>query len=129
MSYHRRGQGRRAMSGLTSQAPGAPVFLRALSGSTSQAPGAPVSTYALSGAPAWYRKQGLGSLGDDTLDAQAQAQWRTEMLAGQRALIDAQKTWAAGDKNQKWIQIGVTAAIPLFAAIWRLLGIGARKST
>jgi hypothetical protein len=82
------------------------------------------------------------SLGDDTLSAMAMPapavpavsvaeaadnQWKADMLSGQRSLIAAQKTWAEGDHFQKWVQIAVTASIPLFGAAWRALGIGRKK--
>lgn len=122
MSYHRKG-----LSGLASRAPGRMVSTTAL--------GAYVAPNLVPGrrmVPDWYQQKmgsALGSLGDDTLDAAASdAQWKADMLAGQRDLIAAQKVWAKGDETQKWIQIGVTAAIPLFAALWRALGIGRRKT-
>lgn len=107
MSYHRRTPrvtlGPRGMSGVTSQPPRGRVARNALG---------------LHGT----------SLGDDTLSAAAsEAQWKADMLGGQQQLIAAQKQWAEGDKLQKWIQIGVTASIPVFGAIWRMLGIGRRR--
>jgi hypothetical protein len=51
-------------------------------------------------------------------------QERSIKLAEQ--LLEAQRRWAEGDKTQKWIQIGVTASIPLFAAIWRAIGLRRR---
>jgi len=123
MSYHHRRP--RALSGNASHAPGAPVSRDAL--------GAYVSPRLVPGrsiVPSWYQAMQGTSLGDDTLDAQkADAQWRAEMLDGQRQLIAAQKVWAQGDEFQKWVQIGVTASIPLFGALWRVLGIGRRKSS
>ncbi len=120
MSYHRR-----SLSGLASRAPGRPVSTSAL--------GAYVPPNLVPGrkmVPSWYQQMnGLGSLGDDTIGAvSTDAQWKADMLAGQRELIAAQKKWAQGDEFQKWIQIGVTAAIPVFAAVWRALGIGRRKT-
>lgn len=121
MSYHRK-----SLSGVTSQPPGRPVSRSAF--------GAYVPPNLVPGrkmVPSWYQAmQGtLGSLGDDTIAAAAtDAQWKADMLAGQRQLIEAQKKWAQGDELQKWIQIGVTAAIPVFAALWRVLGIGRRKT-
>jgi hypothetical protein len=89
--------------------------------------GAPDWYVAMQGPPDWYRQMEGSSLGDDTLDAMASAQWRKDMLDGQRALRDAQQHWAEGDRTQKWIMIGVTASIPVFGAIWRALGVGRKK--
>jgi hypothetical protein len=78
--------------------------------------------------PAWYRAMQGTALGDDTLDAmKVDAQWKSDLLAGQRELIAAQRKWAQGDSFQKWIAIGATLAIPLSAAVWRALGIGRRR--
>lgn len=129
MSYHRRG-----LSGVTSQRPGRPVSMRAL-GAT-QAQNAARAADVARRLPRWYAAmQGLGSLGDDTLSATspsaaasaavaaaADAQWRKDMLDGQRKIAEQLK----GDHFQKWVQIGVTASIPVFAAIWRSFGIGRR---
>ncbi len=72
----------------------------------------------------------LGSLGDDTLGAQApqsDAEWKAEMLRLSRAQLEAHKTWADGDRFQKWIAIAATVMIPVSAAIWRRFGVGRRK--
>ena len=127
---------RRSLSGVTSQPPGRPVSRRAL-------------PYALSGddlelvaykdprpifshgrIPRWVRDMqsvGNSSLGDDTLDATTA--YQQEALKLQRDLLTAHKTWADGDRFQKWLAIGATLAIPLSAAIWRALGIGRRRSS
>ena len=69
----------------------------------------------------------LGSLGDDTLDAMTDPQWKAAVLANQRELIEQHKHWADGDRMQKWISIAATLSIPLAAALWRKFGIGARR--
>lgn len=122
------------------------IVRRQLAGTTSQPPRPPVSRFALGDTvklreypdPApiysrgkistWVRvMQSVGgtSLGDDTLDATAK--WQQDMLASNNAILEAHKHWADGDRMQKWIAIGVTASIPVFAAIWRALGIGRRR--
>lgn len=157
MSYHRKGRRRVvALSGLASRAPGRSVASSALTpprgfgasaieydygGSVRPIEKAPPSPppvklvagrrmvprgqrYVL-GAPDWYEKmQGLGSLGDDTLAATTVQQQQLE--AQQQTLAAIQKQ-AEGDRFQKWIQIGVTASIPVFGALWRALGIGRRR--
>jgi hypothetical protein len=115
---------RRGLSGVTSQRPGRPVS--ALGGT--QAQNARRAADVSRRLPKWYAAmQGVGSLGDDTLsaaDAVANAQWRKDMLDGQRQIAEQLK----GDRFQKWVQIGVTASIPVFAAIWRSFGIGRRRA-
>lgn len=138
---------RPALSGISSQRPGAPVFTNAL-GATAypgmrmaprRPPPPPQRPHTLrssvrpppwyrqlGGPPDWYQSMSNSTLGGDTIGGMSEEQWRAEMLAGQQALVAAQKHWADGDKMQKWIQIGVTASIPLAAAVWRALGIGRR---
>lgn len=68
----------------------------------------------------------LGSLGDDTLDAQStfdDVQWKKDMLAEAKAQVVAHETWAAGDRLQKWIAIAATVSIPVFSVIWKKLGV------
>lgn len=52
---------------------------------------------------------------------------RERMEQYQKELLAAQRHWAEGDKFQKWVQIGATVSIPVFAAIWRLIGVGRRR--
>ena len=88
---------------------------RAMGGLTSQPPGRPISVFA------------LGSLGDvpdgSSLATPTLAQptidntWQQQMLAGQQAMLKQLQ----GDRLQKWVQIGVTASIPLFGAIWKMI--------
>lgn len=136
MSYRRRVRRRLGLSGITSQPPGRSVsayalgstsagsrgssrtfwnaggWLSGMGGITSQPPGRSVSAYA------------LGSLGDDAPTSDLS----TPTLA-QPTVVDPQtRAWQAemldqlkGDKTQKWIQIAVTASIPLFGAIWKMI--------
>lgn len=127
MSYTRR----RGLAGVSSQPPGRPVILRSgaslpLGGVSSQPPGLPVATRSLSG---------LGSLGADEssitaptlIDPAETRAYRQRMEKYQQDLIAAQRHWAEGDKFQKWVQIGATVSIPVFAAIWRLIGVGRKR--
>jgi hypothetical protein len=49
------------------------------------------------------------------------AEWRRAMLATQRETRDWQKKWVIEDKKVRHLQIAATLAIPLVAAIWKLL--------
>ncbi len=67
--------------------------------------------------------RGLGSLGDDSPTA-PMGDMASQQLAELRRISEFQRQWVAaveGEKLQKWIQIGVTASIPLFAALWRII--------
>lgn len=75
----------------------------------------------LGGVPDWYRQMQGTTLGDDSIGAMTEAEFRREMLSNQKALLEAHKHWADGDKLQKWIAIGATLSIPLAAAIWKLI--------
>lgn len=148
MSYRRHLSRRHALAGITSQPPGRAVsayalgstagrkggrstsgtsrvmwnagqWLSGLSGITSQPPGRAVSAYA------------LGSLGDDaptsdlstptlaqpTVTDPATVAYQQASLANQQTMIKQLQ----GDHLQKWVQIAVTASIPLFGAIWKLI--------
>lgn len=133
------------MGGLTSQPPGPGVNVYALGaakvgrkggqhvsrprgalgGLTSQPPGRPVSMFS------------LGSLGDDVpttglttptlaqptiVDPQTAA-WQQASLQNQQTMIRQLQ----GDRVQKWVQIAVTASIPLFGALWKLIFGAARE--
>lgn len=118
---------RRALAGVASRGPGRLVSARSLGGIVMDPPRRPL--YSRGKVPDWYRAMQGTSLGDDSLDAMnADAQWKKDLLAGQRELIAAQKQWATGDRFQKWVAIGATLAIPLSAAIWRALGVGRRRA-
>lgn len=118
----RSGRVRQALGGITSQPPPRPRSMFAL--------GATPDWYrAMSGPPDWYRA--MGSLGDDapsptTLSTptitDSTAQWQGAVLANQQAMLKQLQ----GDHLQKWVQIAVTASIPLFGAIWKLI-FGAAK--
>lgn len=80
--------------------------------------------------PRIYGGRSLGSLGNDTLSAQDpinDQDWKREMLELQRQQLAAHRTWADGDKFQKWIAIAATIMIPVSAAIWKKLGIGRKR--
>lgn len=122
--YARRRRVRRGLGGVSSQPPGRPVSGRALvslSGVSSQPPGLPVANRALAA---------LGSLGADdaaittpTLVDPETRDYRRRMEKYQQDLIAGQR----GDHIQKWVQIAATVSIPVFAAIWRLIGVGRRR--
>jgi hypothetical protein len=64
---------------------------------------------------------GLG----DTLAAgtpDSQVAYQTASLAELKNISAWQQRWVEKDEQQRWIQIGATIAIPLFAAGWKLLG-------
>lgn len=111
------------MGGVTSRA-GRVVSRRAL-----QAMGAVPDWYKqqMGGVPDWYKAMNGTTLGDDTIGAMSDEQFKRELLDGQQKLLVAHEHWADGDRMQKWIAIGATLAIPLSAAIWRALGIGRRR--
>lgn len=111
MSYHKR---RRALGADTSHGP---AWYRAMGGVQSQPP----PRYARTRIPALA---GLGSLGDDpqgstTLSSPTVSdrtfQWQDQMLAE----VSAGRKALEREELQKWLQIGATISIPLFAAIWR----------
>jgi len=69
----------------------------------------------------------LGTLGDDTPSIDAtQTQWQQDLLATAKESRDWQARWVKKDETQRWIQIGATVCIPLFAALWR--GIFGRRA-
>lgn len=116
MGYLRRP---RTLSGVSSQPPGKRIQLSVpLSGVSSQPPGLPVARRAF---------MSLGSLADDAtptvVDPETRA-YRQRMEKYQQDLIAGQQA----DKMQKWIAIGATISIPVFAAIWRLIGVGRRRT-
>lgn len=117
---------RRPLGGVSSQPPGPRIGRRApiaLSGVSSQPPGLPLARRAL---------VSLGSLGADDasittptlVDPETRA-YRQRMEKYQQDLIAGQQA----DKMQKWVAIGATISIPVFAAIWRLIGVGRRRPT
>lgn len=59
-----------------------------------------------------------------------EGEWRAQMLAAQKSVVDWQERWVKRDELQRWMQLGATLAIPLSAAIWRAIfraGRGASK--
>lgn len=85
----------------------------------------------VSARPARVRRvaRSLGSLGDDSLDAEmSEVEWRKRMLAEQTAVRQWQEWWVQRDAMQRWMQLAATLAIPLSAAIWRAL-LGRRRAS
>jgi hypothetical protein len=114
------------MSGVSSQPPGRAIGRRApiaFGGVSSQPPGLPLARRALIS---------LGSLGADDASITSPTLVDPETRAYRQRIEKYQQDLIAGqeaDKMQKWIAIGATISIPVFAAIWRLIGVGRRKST
>lgn len=84
--------------------------------------------------PRIYGGRSLGSLGDDTLGAQQSGAiddqaYKREMLELARAQLVAHRTWADGDRFQKWLAIAATVLIPVSAAIWKKFGIGRKRKS
>jgi hypothetical protein len=80
--------------------------------------------------PRLFGGRSLGSLGDDTLGAQPAIDdqaYKREMLELSRAQLAAHRTWADGDRFQKWLAIAATITIPLSAAIWKKFGVGRKR--
>jgi hypothetical protein len=50
-----------------------------------------------------------------------EAQWRAAMLDSQHEMVTWQERWVKRDELQRWLQFGATLAIPLSAAIWRMI--------
>jgi len=72
---------------------------------------------------AYLVPRGLGSLGDDATDAPLTdpVQIGNAQLAAQQQMVALMNDWNVQDKKLRLIQIATTAAIPLFAAAWRLI--------
>jgi hypothetical protein len=72
---------------------------------------------------------GYDRVGDVEPAELSEADWRREMLVTQRSVRDWQKRWVEEDKRIRYLQIAATLAIPLAAAVWKLiLRRGAVKS-
>lgn len=101
-----------------------PAWYRALGGTTSQPTQPRVYNRVL--LPVGRAPGYLGSLGDTpepktTLDQPTidpTAQWQAEVIGQLRAGVQTMKD----AEMQKWIQIGVTAAIPVFGVLWGMIG-------
>lgn len=98
--------------------------------------------------PRWYRQLQGGSLGGSdlgTLGADAPTghtlavptisendpattTFRTQLLASNQALLDAERERTHKEQVRGFLQIAATLSIPLAAAIWRALGIGRRRN-
>lgn len=65
-----------------------------------------------------FARAALGSLGDSATDAA----YQTASLAELKNISAWQQRWVLNDERQRWIQIAVTAAIPVFGAAWKLVG-------
>ncbi len=122
---------------------------RALSGVTSKQPGRAVNRHALSGlgaistgtvrhkGPDWYRHTGMA--GDELSEQSSElaqltpipdsdAQWKAELLKSNKDILAAHKAWGEGDLFWKRMSVLATVSIPLMAAIWRLVGVGRKRS-
>lgn len=104
--------------------PRGPSWYRAMGGVSSQPPGAPVLLAA-------RRSNQLGSLGDDqpgsTLSSPTLTdptlQWQRNVLSQLQAGVDTLKK----AELQKWLQIAATVMIPVSAAIWKAIFKGGRS--
>lgn len=67
------------------------------------------------------------TLGDDTLAAMPEDQWRAELLASTKRVEANQQSWFAGDLFWKRLGVIATVTIPLSAAIWRAIGVGRKR--
>lgn len=111
MSYFKKPQ-------VISVLPQGPAWYRAMGGVSSQPPGAPVLLVPRRGNP-------LGSLGDDqpgtTLSAPTLVdpalEWQKNVLSQLQAGVDTLKK----AELQKWLQIAATVMIPVSAAIWKAI--------
>ncbi len=83
----------------------------------------PLAVRVLRRGPRTNIRRSLGSLGDDSLEG-GTLEWQDKVLAELRAQTVAHATWADGDKFQKWVAIGATCMIPVFAALWKKFGVG-----
>jgi hypothetical protein len=70
----------------------------------------------------------LGSLEGDTPEM-TEVQWRAAMLEQQTNVAKWQEQWVKRDELQRWLQLGATLAIPLSAAIWKMIFRAGRAST
>ena len=79
-------------------------------------------------APSWPNGAiSLGSLEGDTPEMTEQ-QWRAAMLQKQTEVVEWQERWVKRDELQRWLQFGATLAIPLSAAIWKMIFKAGRSS-
>lgn len=72
------------------------------------------------------RRASLGADGDVEL---TDAQWRKAMLEQQKEVVQWQKRWVERDELQRWLQLGATLAIPLSAAIWKMIFRAGRRAS
>lgn len=76
-----------------------------------------------------YIKRGRGALGAFGDDASlTEQEWRTAAITELRAINLRAAATAKEEKFQKWVQIGVTAAIPVFGALWSIIAKHVRKA-
>lgn len=108
-------RGATAFSGMPSRPPGARVA-RAMSGMGD------------AGAPRWYTALYGASLGDDdAVTAQAAtitdgpAMWQQSLLDEVQQLNTSLQTYTTKDMWARYAQIAATLAIPLSAAVWRMI--------
>lgn len=72
------------------------------------------------------RYRALGS--DAVMTPQTQQEYQAATLAELRAINTRTAAAVKKEELQKWIQIGVTAAIPVFGAIWSIIAKHLRKA-
>ena len=99
-----------------------------MNGLSSRPPGAPISRSALGDAPRWYSAMYGTSLGDDTTPASATpvltdgpTDWQASMLSNSNQLLSAWQDYIKKDQIARYVQVAATLAIPLSAAIWRMI--------
>lgn len=110
MSYFRKTL---ALSGIQSQPAGGRVARGALSGLQSQPAGGRVF------------RGSLGSLGDDTLETR---NFQQELLQQTKAIQEHELARIRKEEIRGYLQIAATLSIPVMAAVWKMLGIGKKKT-
>lgn len=126
---------RQALGGLSSRPYGPPTSMIALSGISGTGRTTRNIMYSgpmtvngpqLQGPPDWYRAMNGAGLGDDTpastpVLTDGMTEWQKSMLSETQAMVDAQIEFTKNESFQRWIQIAATLAIPLSAAVWRMI--------
>ncbi len=74
------------------------------------------------------RVRARGSLSGTSLgDAASDQDWQTQVLSTLQYQNVIENQRRQEENRQRWIQIAVTASIPLFGAVWRVI-LGRRRS-
>lgn len=98
-----------------------------MSGVSSRPSGARVARGAIGdGPPGWYQAMYGASLGDDTQSStpsltDGPTQWQSAMLDNSNQLLAAWQEYIKRDQIARYVQVAATLAIPLSAAIWRMI--------